>query len=419
MQDISQKIHFKIFSIIFLLLPFSLITGPFIPDLFLTLIGTYFLFISIAYKFYHYYRNKFIYIFFTFYIYLLLRGFFSDYPFMSLIEFNGPIFYFRYIFFVLGINFLLDYSPELVKKFSLCLFSVVIFCVVDGYFQWIFGYNLFGFQSPSIRVTGVFGKEEVLGHFLSHIVPLLIALLAYLYKTKKKTSIAIIFILMISEILIFITNDRAGFLKISQFTILLILLSSNFKFLRLISFIISVVIIYLLILSAPDSKERFRQTVTDVSSTSIPYMPWSPGHEKHFSVAIDMFKENPIFGQGPQLFKTLCQITPEKYLDKCTSHPHNYYFQTLGELGLLGTIFLVFGFIYTTSILLKNFYLTWFSKSKTKKLPDYYLFLLILVFLILWPLIPNQSFYNNWLNVTIYLPVGFLLYFRKKINDFD
>ena len=36
---------------------------------------------------------------------------------------------------------------------------------MDGYFQWIFGFNFFGFQSPSIRVTGVFRDEEILGHF--------------------------------------------------------------------------------------------------------------------------------------------------------------------------------------------------------------------------------------------------------------
>ena len=96
---------------------------------------------------------------------------------------------------------------------------------------------------------------------------------------------------------------------------------------------------------APDSAERFQHTVSDVSSTTIPYMPWAPSHETHFAIAFDMFLQNPIFGQGPQLFKTLCLITPE-YLSACTSHPHNYYVQTLGEMGILGFLFIFIFFIY-------------------------------------------------------------------------
>ena len=49
-----------------------------------------------------------------------------------------------------------------------------------------YGFNLFGFRPPSIRVTGIFNSEEILGHFLAHITPLLIALLTYLYGVNKK-----------------------------------------------------------------------------------------------------------------------------------------------------------------------------------------------------------------------------------------
>ena len=62
-----------------------------------------------------------------------------------------------------------------------------------------------------------------------------------------------------------------------------------------------------------------------------------------------MFESNPLFGQGPQLFRTLCYQIPE-YNFGCTNHPH-YYFQTLGELGLVGLIF------YISWIFLSSFYL--------------------------------------------------------------
>ena len=138
---------------------------------------------------------------------------------------------------------------------------------INGWlFSIVFGFNFFGFQSPSIRVTGVFRDEEILGHFLAHVVPLLISLLVFSYGNKKKI-ILYLFVLVLSEIMIFISNDKFGFLKIFQFTLLLIFLSNNFKILGLISFMLSILVIFTLINFAPDSTERFQHTIRDVSST--------------------------------------------------------------------------------------------------------------------------------------------------------
>ena len=406
--------HLKSISFLLILLPIAMTTGPFLPDLFLSIISFYFIFVSFKYRLFYYYKNLFVYIFSLFYFYLLLRGLFSSYPYESLIKYNGPIFYFRYLFFILGLRYLLKENINLLKYFTYSLLIVVLFVSIDGYFQWITGYNFFGFRSPSIRVTGVFHTEEILGHFLAHVAPLLIVLLTFLYGVNKKQIFLYISILMFVEIMIFISNDRAAFLKIFQFTFLLVILSSYFKLFRFISFIISIIIIVLLVNIAPDSAERFQHTISDVSSTTIPYMPWAPSHETHFAVAFDMFFKNPLFGQGPQLFKTLCQIVPE-YSSGCTSHPHNYYVQTLGEMGLIGLLFIFIFFVYIFIKLFKHFISLWFLKSnKNNLLPDYYLFLVCLVFILLWPLIPHQSFYNNWLNATIFTTLGFYHFFTEK-----
>ena len=409
---VDTRLHFQFISCIFLFLPITLITGPFLPDLLLSIIGFYFLVLSLINREFNLYKNKFILIFALFITYLIFRGLFSEYPYESLFKYNGPIFYFRYLFFILGVQYLLTHNSKLIKIFNLVFISVIIFTVLDGYLQWLTGQNIFGFKSPSIRVTGIFNDEEILGHFLSHVLPLSFSLLVFAYGVSPKNIIIYMLFLIISEVLIFITNDRAGFLKIFQFTLVLIFLSKNFKIQRLIAFFISMVIIFLILNFSPNSKERYTNTLSDINSTSIPYMPWTPAHEKHFSVAIDMFKENPIFGQGPQMFKVLCQIVP-KYIKDCTSHPHNYWIQTLGELGIIGVFFLLIGFSYVTFILLKHF-VGIINKNKSFILPDHMLSLYALIFIFLWPLIPHQSFYNNWLNVLIYLPVGFLLYFNKN-----
>ena len=40
-------------------------------------------------------------------------------------------------------------------------------------------------------------------------------------------------------------------------------------------------------------------------------------------------------------------------------------------------------------------------------------FIICVIFLSLLP-IPNGDFLNNWLNILLYLPVGFLLYLNEK-----
>ena len=64
MHILNSSWHNRTFSIIFLLLPVTFITGSFLPDLFASLIGLYFLTISIKYRLIKYYKNFFfLYIF--------------------------------------------------------------------------------------------------------------------------------------------------------------------------------------------------------------------------------------------------------------------------------------------------------------------------------------------------------------------
>jgi len=409
-------VHLRIINIFFILLPFTLVTGPFLPDLFLTIIAIYFLIISTIDKLIHYYKNLAVYLFLAFYIWIVVSGLLSDHPYQSLIDYNGPIFFIRYLFFTLGIAYLLNKNTSLIKIFCIHLLLLLIFVVIDGYVMWSTGTNLFGFQSPSSRVTGIFNGEEILGHFLSHTIPLAFALCVFVFGIEPKKVILYMLLLVISEILIFVSNDRAGFLKIFQFTVLLIFLSNHFKIFRIISFVLSLLIISLIIQFSGDSKERYSKTVDQVSSTKVPFMPWTPGHEEHFKIALDMFKKSPITGQGPQAFRIYCDAT--EYIKGCTNHPHNYYFQTIGELGIVGFVILTIAFIYVTQKLFVQFYNLWIRRNNTAPyLSDHLVSLYSLAFILLWPLIPHQSFYNNWLNVYYFLPFGFIYYFLDAVSE--
>lgn len=406
----SIPIHLKIINFFFLTLPFTLVTGPFLPDLFLTIVALYFLVISFTNKLFYYYKNYAVYLFVLFYFWIIFSGLLSSHPYQSLMDYNGPVFYIRYLFFVLGIAYLLKNNPKLIKLFCIHLLCLLIFVVIDGYVMWLTGTNLLGFQSPSSRVTGIFNDEEILGHFLSHTIPLAFALSVYVFGIKPQKVILYMSLLVVSEILIFVSNDRAGFLKIFQFTLLLIFLSNHFKLFRVISFILSLFIISLVIQTSNESKERYSDTINQVSSTKIPFMPWTPGHEEHYKISLEMFKKSPITGQGPQAFRIYCDTSD--YIQGCTNHPHNYYFQTIGELGVVGLIILSIALIYVTQKLFRQFFNLWLKKNKNLPyLSDHLVALFSLAFILLWPLIPHQSFYNNWLNVYYFLPFGFLYYF--------
>jgi O-antigen ligase len=130
-----------------------------------------------------------------------------------------------------------------------------------------------------------------------------------------------------------------------------------------------------------------------------------------------MFKDNPLFGQGVKMFRKLCS-KPEYNYDKnsCTTHPHNTYLEILAELGLVG-----FAFLFLLLCLICKFFITVFLNKLTKvnyKINNTKLILMSCFFINLWPLMPTGRFFNNWLSIVYYLPVGFyFFYLNSKKNE--
>ena len=79
----------KFSSILYYLLPVLLITGPFLPDLSLSIISIFFLFITIKKKNFFIYNNLFFKIFIIFYFYIVLTSLFSEN--LKLSEINNKI----------------------------------------------------------------------------------------------------------------------------------------------------------------------------------------------------------------------------------------------------------------------------------------------------------------------------------------
>ena len=406
-------------AILLYLLPVALVTGPFFADLFLSLIGLYFLIISLNKRLYSYYKNPFVYIFVCFYLYLILRSLFSAEIYYSL---QGCLFYFRYLFFSLAVFYLFNNIPNLARNLGLSIFSTLLIVGLDGYYQWVFGYNILGWYAEEgnyDRLAGFFRDEKILGGYLARLTPVGLGLLLFSLKmTKTKLFIGLIFLIFI-DVITFGSGERSAFFFMTAFSFILIFLSNNFKLARLITFIVSAIIIFIVTVYVPTSNKKVMDTVNQVSTNNFtPLAPYSPLHEEHYIVGLMIFKDNILFGQAPNMFDILCQEDRYFYsVVACTSHPHNSYIQLLAETGLIGFSFLFFAFIVISVILFRHF--LGILKIYNYNLPDHIIFLLAGLFFMTWPLIPTGSFFNNWTNVMYYLPVGFVLhyFYNDKVKN--
>ena len=417
MMSKLEKFFFIIFpSYLTGLIPLFLITGPFLPDLAITLCAVIFLVNSYKNSLTQYYKNIFFLVFILFWILLLVSSLNSD---LILISLNTSVFYIRFGIFALSTWYLFKKNEKLILYLFYCFLFCFLILIFDSYLQFFTGKNIQGFLIQGTRISSFFGNELILGSYLSRLMPVFFAAIIYLIKKKIISTNYFFFyglLFIFADVLIFLSGERASFFYLNFSTLFLLILLNDYKKFRLITFLISLIFIFLVSVAKPEYKNRIiNNTIEnsflknlvssrDVSSNTL----FTSEHDALYTSAYKMFLEHKYLGVGPRLFRYECH-KKEFYINifSCSTHPHNTYLQLLAETGLPGFLIIFSTFLLICYYLIKHLFFRLFKKLIL--FDNFQISLICSLTITLWPVIPNGNFFNNWLNVIYFLPIGFLI----------
>ena len=346
-------------------------------------------------------------------------------------------FYFRYGLYALSIYYFLCKINNLDDKFYKVIKASFILLFLDGSIQFFTGKNILGFPLLDTgRVASFFGDEPILGSYIFHCFPFIL-----LSEIKSKNTKTIIFYIIISFFCILMSGERSS-LGLFIILIFFYLIVFNHRiglkkiFLIFLSLILSITI---LIIFSPQFKQRFIiQTYTEMSDFNFginrefekenlrqktifnKMYIFSGYHNNLLLTALEFHGSNKLYGIGPRGFKNLCKeliykndegkiiIKESKFnlnIHSCSSHPHNYYFQILAELGILGLLIIFSFYFFIIYKVLQSLVRRDLSNRSDNLLVVYGFF-----FINLWPITTSGDFFNNWISIIIYIPFAFYLY---------
>ena len=429
-MNISPSIFKFFFGYGVLIFPLFLLLGPLISEVYLILLVLFALYYIHKENKFHFYKNKFVIFFFIFYVSTLISTLINFYNYDYA---KSGILFFRIPLFSIAIWYALtkyDFFSKKIIIFYIIFLSIII---IDSLIQFSFGKNILGYKVISGRISSFFGEELILGGFLLRTLPFF--LICIILNDKffyKKLNIIYYLIISLICVTIYLTGERSSFfLLILFFTTIFF---SN-KYLRKFIIIVTIFSIFFSFIISQfrlsdeinPSTRMFAKTYNQlIGKGEEQYGKYkkklfnkvyifSHDHHGHYLLSYKIFKDFPILGTGPKGFRYLCRnkIYILENNDGCSTHPHNTYVQILTSNGIIGFLFLIIGFLYLSIEIFRCK-----EKINNEKQFDKYMLaeniILSSIFVNFWPLIPTGNFFNNWLSMSYFYPIGFYLYFKFR-----
>jgi len=288
-----------LFKILFCIFPFLLISGPFLPDLMVTLLSLYFLAHCFCNKKFFFLRYRLILLFFAFYLYLNINSFFINFSSVSIAT---SIPYIRMILFAIFIAYLFKEIIDLKKIIFFSLLASYLILLLDSFIQIITGQNIFGYPIINSRVASFFGDKLIMGSYVSRTLPILLAI-SYFENFKHSNFLRILCITVAGILVIFSAERTALFLYIMTALVYLVLLNNVKKIIYnvgLLGCIFSTIFFF-----KPSSLDRLYTHTFNQFKEKKGFL-FSERHEMHFLTAYNMFVDKKYFGHGIKSFRYLC-----------------------------------------------------------------------------------------------------------------
>jgi O-antigen ligase len=401
----------KILSILCACVVPLLITGPFLPDLLLSLLSLWFLYYLVKKKTYRVFRNSYFYFFIGFWLVCIFSSLLSEQILFSL---KSSLPYIRIAIFALLISYLIDNHKKILNYFYYALVISFFILILDGYLQYFTGFNILNYPMFTSRVSSFFKDKLILGSYLARLFPLLFALFVIKDKKSSLENYVMFVLFILVDVLIFLSGERAAFLFLNLSSFFIIIFISKYKLARTLILVCAYCIILFISIYNKQYYDRYITSVNDAISSEQSNRRiniFSPAHDSFARTAWSMFLDKPILGHGPNSLRIKCNNPLyAEGSSPCNTHPHNFYIQLLAETGIIGFLFLAGLFFYFIYFMIK-FIFQYFIRKK-KILSDYQICLLAGLLITIWPITTNGNIFNNHLMIMYGLQMGF---FRKDI----
>lgn len=414
----------NLINIFLLIIPISYIFGNFALNLniiILILISLYFFKGKI-------FSNKFsnldkIIVFFFFYIFA--NGIYNNF-------FNLPedvkgnfiliksFFFMRILILYFILKFLIKEKVIKLEKIFKFYSFVVIFVCLDLFFQFFVGFDLFGFEGTSRRLSGPFGDELIAGSFIQRffIFPLYAAIFFFSSKKNWVSNLLIFFIINLSALGILLSGNRMPFLLFSMMLTFFFFFKPEVRKPFLLTIVCLILSFSYLLNSNINFSAHYSNILVETKKIA-DYMQLKISGEnmlhlkstyiKEIESGILTWQENKILGGGIKSFYNVCsKIDPEKWTlsggVNCNQHPHNYYLETAANLGVLGLlIFLIMIFKIIWLSLKKCF-----SIKNSKSTKSLIISFLIVFVAEIFPLKTTGSLFTTSNSIFLFFIIAFI-----------
>ena len=410
----------NIITILFSILPISIIIGSSFSLLNIVLLSLSFIFVYFS-------KNNIKINDFKPVLLLIILNLYLIFNSLISIDITSGIYrnfgFFRFILFFLIVNYFFFINE---KNFKILKIWATIFFIVlvDVYIERFTGSNIFGFGKLEIngvpqpngnRVMSFFRNEPIAGAFLCGFCFIILGYILNFLKSQKILKIFGLLITILILVGVILTGERSNSLKALIGFLIFIYLIDYVNLRSKILILLSVFVVFFLTINFSDYvKKRYVGQIYDRIKTADARERFfeSNLYLKLYKSGIYVFKNNPWFGVGNKNYRVeTCDkknSVHKEYL--CLTHPHQIYIEMLSEHGIVGSIIILSIILYLIFRIIGKII---YSRN--------YIQAGCLAFLIInfVPLLPSGSFFNNF-NITLFMINFSLMYaVNKETNIFQ